>query len=108
MWKSHCCPWATDLLWQENSKMNKEDFIQLQQTAKVGDWGQFEKAWEALINDLNTPACLGNIFSTLNNIDAPKLTENGETNRKVSDPVYDSVIKLGFCGTVTGSKRLSV
>ena len=60
----------------EKAKMNKEDFIQLQQTAEVGDWGQFDKAWEALINDLNTPTCLGNIFSALNKIDASKLKEN--------------------------------
>jgi len=33
-------------------------------------WGPFAPAWEGLANDLNTPACLGQIFNALKQFDA--------------------------------------
>ena len=63
-----------------NIKMIKEDFISLQLETSTDDWGYLDKAWEALINDLNTPACLGNIFSALNKISSANLTTNEITS----------------------------
>lgn len=34
-----------------------------------GDWKFFGKAWDALLDDLNTPKCLGHIFSVIKSIE---------------------------------------
>ena len=59
----------------QKNKMTESDFIQLQRKPIIRDWGQFDKAWDALVSDLNTPTCLGNLFSALNQIDASNLQE---------------------------------
>jgi cysteinyl-tRNA synthetase len=82
-----------------NAKMNKDDFIQLQLKTETEDWGHFEKAWEALVNDLNTPACLGNLFSALNKIDSANLKEK-ETSlilNALARLTYTLGLEL-FCG----------
>jgi cysteinyl-tRNA synthetase len=82
-----------------NAKMNKDDFIQLQLKTETEDWGHFEKAWEALVNDLNTPACLGNLFSALNKIDSVNLKEK-ETSlilNALARLTYTLGLEL-FCG----------
>jgi len=38
--------------------------------------GPFQRAWEALLDDLNTPKALGALFSAVNNIDPEVLSSN--------------------------------
>lgn len=44
----------------------KDTFYSLQNATLDDNWGKFETAWLALKNDLNTPECLGNLFSVFN------------------------------------------
>ncbi len=48
------------------SNWTKDVFYELQSSTFDDNWGSFEAAWSALENDLNTPECLGNLFSAFN------------------------------------------
>jgi cysteinyl-tRNA synthetase len=43
----------------------KEDFIRYVKATSPEDFGPFTQAWEALCNNLNTPACLGALFGVI-------------------------------------------
>ena len=48
------------------SNWTKDTFYELQHSPFDQNWGNFAPAWSALKNDLNTPECLGNLFSVFN------------------------------------------
>ena len=51
--------------------LTKEDFLQMIQANSRATTGIFASAWEALATDLNTPACLGELFTAIKQLDEP-------------------------------------
>jgi cysteinyl-tRNA synthetase len=45
--------------------LTRADFVPLSQPETTTAWGEFQKAWDALRDDLNTPAALGGLFAAL-------------------------------------------
>lgn len=61
----------------EKTGQTKADFDIYLTAEAPGDWGSFEKAWGALRQNLNTPACLGAIFGVLGQNPAASLDTDG-------------------------------
>ncbi|MBL4574505.1 MAG: cysteine--tRNA ligase, partial [Opitutaceae bacterium] len=58
------------------ASIETENFETLFQESPSSEWGIFEKAWQKLCDDLNTPSCLGELFKTLNERTNEEISKN--------------------------------
>ena len=64
--------------------MSQSEFSQITEQPEQRSRGLFRNAWEALTDDLNTSACLGNLFSALRQIDTKIMTTSELSSEMVA------------------------